>query len=542
VGAELTTFNLADIWEAVCDRVADRTAVVCGDRRVTYAELDARANRLAHWFVEQGVQPGQHLALYLVSEIEYFEAMLAAYKVRAVPINVNHRYVEDELVHLFADADAVGVLFHRQFAARAEAIRDKLPGVRFWLAVEDGSDASASVGGEVRYEDALASTSPDRDFDPRSSDDNYVIYTGGTTGMPKGVVWRQEDAFYACIGGGDPMRLFGAVDEPAQILDRIIDGTFIFLPVAPLMHAAGQWTSLSWLFAGGQVVLLPGSLDARTVWETIEREKVNLITVVADAVVRPLVDAWDEHGPYDVSSLLSVGSGGAPLTPSLKARLMEILPNCAVVDGFGSSETGAQGSQRLEAGAKPSAGVTAFKPYGETTTVLDESTHDVVVPGSGQMGRVALRGRIPKGYYNDPVKTAETFVESGGHRWVLTGDMATVDDDGTITLLGRGSGCINTGGEKVFPEEVESTLKGHPDVYDVLVVGVDDERWGQRVVAVVQLNDDAKADAEALTAFGRERMAGYKVPKHVIFVPEVQRSPAGKADYRWAKRIAEHAP
>jgi len=541
VGADLNTFNLADIWEAVSDRVADRTAVVCGDRRVTYAELESRANRLAHWFIEQGVQPGQHIALYLVSEIEYFEAMLAAYKVRAVPINVNHRYVEDELRHLFDDADAVGVVFHRQFASRAEAIRADLPGVTFWLAVEDGSvdgDTSA-VSGEARYEKALASSSPDRDFGPRSGDDKYVIYTGGTTGMPKGVVWRQEDAFYACIGGGDPMRLFGAVDEPSQVLDRIIDGTFIFLPVAPLMHAAGQWTSLSWLFAGGEVVLLPGSLDARTVWETIEREKVNLITVVADAVVRPLVDAWDEHGPFDVSSLLSVGSGGAPLTPSLKARLMEILPNCAVVDGFGSSETGAQGSQRLEAGAKPTAGVTAFKPYGETTTVLDEKTHELVTPGSGAMGRVALRGRIPQGYYNDPEKTAETFVESGGHRWVLTGDMATVDDDGTITLLGRGSGCINTGGEKVFPEEVEATLKAHGDVYDVLVVGVDDERWGQRVVAIVQLVGGAEPDADALIAFGRERMAGYKVPKQVVFVPEVQRSPAGKADYRWAKGVAE---
>jgi acyl-CoA synthetase (AMP-forming)/AMP-acid ligase II len=542
VGEELTTFNLADIWEAVSDRVADRTAVVCGDRRVTYAELEARSNRLAHWFVEQGVQPGQHIALYLTSAIEYFEAMLAAYKVRAVPINVNHRYIEDELRHLFDDADAVGVLFHQQFAARAEAIRADLPGVGFWLAVDDGSEASAAVTGAVDYEAALASTRPERDFGPRSSDDRYVIYTGGTTGMPKGVVWRQEDAFYACIGGGDPMRLFGGVDSPSQIVERIIDGTFIFLPVAPLMHAAGQWTSLSWLFAGGQVVLLPGSLDALTVWQTIEREKVNLITVVADAVVRPLVDAWDAHGPFDVSSLFSVGSGGAPLTPALKARLMEILPNCAVVDGFGSSETGAQGSQRLEAGAKPTAGVTAFKPYGETTTVLDETTHEIVEPGSGAMGRVALRGRIPQGYYNDPVKTAETFVEAGGHRWVLTGDMATVDADGTITLLGRGSGCINTGGEKVFPEEVESMLKGHPGVYDVLVVGVADDRWGQRVVAVVQLAEGAAPATDELIAFGRERMAGYKVPKQVIVVPEVQRSPAGKADYRWAKAVAEKTP
>ncbi len=534
---QLTTFNMADIWEAVSDRVADRLAIVCGERRLTYAELEERANRLANWLLEQGVRPGQHIGLYLVSGTEYFEAMLAAYKVRAVAVNVNHRYVEGELTHLFDDADLVGVLFHRQFAERGEAIRPDLPGVGWWLAVEDGSGAGA-ITGEILYEDALASSSPDRTFGPRSNDDPYVIYTGGTTGHPKGVVWRQEDAFYACVGGGDPMRLSGPVDEPAELLDRIIDGTFVFLPVAPLMHAAGQWTSLSWLFAGGMVVLLPGSLDPVEVWRLIEREHVNLITVVGDAVVRPLVDAWDDDGPFDVSSLLSVGSGGAPLTPSLKARLHEIVPNSAIVDGFGSSETGAQGSQRAEAGTPPPAGVTAFKPYGDTTTVLDEITRRPVEPGSDVVGRVALRGRIPQRYYNDPDKTAETFVEVDGDRWVVTGDLATVAADGTITLLGRGSQCINSGGEKIFPEEVEAVLKGADGVYDVLVVGVADDRWGQRVAAVVQVDDGATIDEAGLIAHARRHLAGYKVPKQIIVVAEVQRSPAGKADYRWALETA----
>jgi len=252
------------------------------------------------------------------------------------------------------------------------------------------------------------------------------------------------------------------------------------------------------------------------------------------------VDAWDEHGPFDVSSLFAVGSGGAPLTPALRARLMQILPNCAVTDGFGSSETGAQGSQRLEAGSAPNAGVTAFKPYSHTT-VLDESSRSIVQPGSGVIGRVALRGRIPLGYYNDPEKSAATFVEVDGERWVLTGDMATIDDDGTITLLGRGSGCINTGGEKVFPEEVEAALKERDEVYDVVVVGVDDERWGQRVVAVVATADgvdDGGATEDLLLRHARGQLAGYKVPKQFVFVPAVERSPAGKADHRWAREVA----
>jgi len=535
----LESFNLADVWEAVTDRVADREAVVCGDRRLTYAELEARANRLAHWLLAQGVEPGQHIGVYLTNAPEYFEAMLAAFKVRAVPINVNHRYVTDELRHLFDDADVVGVLYHRSFAPRLEAVRGQLPRLRWALCVDDGGAEPIAALGGLEYEDALAASSPDRGFAPRSPDDPYVIYTGGTTGFPKGVVWRQEDAFFACIGGGDPMRLMGPVTAPPEVLDRIIDGTFVFLPVAPLMHAAGQWTSLSWLYAGGRVVLLPGSLDPVRVWRTIEEEGVNLITVVGDAVVRPLVDAWESDGPFDVSTLLSVGSGGAPLTPSVRERLMKAVPDAAIADGFGSSETGAQGGSRLEAGTAPTAEVTRFTPYGDSTVVLDEATRTPVEPGSGVVGRVARRGHIPQGYYKDPVKTAETFVEAGGHRWVLTGDMATVDVDGTIHLLGRGSVCINTGGEKVHPEEVEAVLKAHPDVYDVVVVGVDDDRWGQRVAAVVQPEEGASPTIDDLQAHCRSSLAGYKVPRTVAVVDHIERSPAGKADYRWAKQAAE---
>ena len=519
-----TTFNLADIWESVADLVPERPAAVCGEIRRTYAELEDRANRLAHWLVGRGVEPGQHVGLYLTNGVEYLEAMLACFKVRAVPINVNYRYVAAELRYLFDDADLVGVLVQPEFGLRLAEVVPDLPDLRWSLTIGDD------------YEAALAASSPARDFAPRSGDDRYVIYTGGTTGMPKGVVWRQEDAFFACIGGADPTRQSGAVNAPDEVLDRVMDTGVVFLPVAPLMHAAGQWISLSWLFAGGTVVLLPGSLDPVSVWRTVEREAINVMTVVGDPVVRPLVDAWASDGPFDVSSLFSIGSGGAPLTPALKRELIAIVPSVVVADGFGSSETGAQGAQRAAPGADPG-GATAFTPY-PTTTVLDEVTRAPVEAGSGVVGRVALQGRIPLGYYNAPDKTAETFVEVDGVRWVLTGDMATLEADGTIRLLGRGSVCINTGGEKVYPEEVEAVLKAHPSVYDVLVIGVDDDRWGQRVTAVVQPVDGGQVSLDELVAHCRESIAGYKVPRSLVTVERIERSPAGKADYRWAKRVA----
>jgi len=332
------------------------------------------------------------------------------------------------------------------------------------------------------------------------------------------------------------MRLMGPVAEPDEVLDRIIDGTFVFLPLAPLMHAAAQWTSFSWFLAGGKVVLWPGSLEPVAVWETVRDEGVNALVFVGDAVARPMLDAWDASGGFELPSLLALSNGGAPLTPVLKERIARSFPAVALTDGFGSSETGAQGAQRVAAG-DTTTGSTRFTPFGETTAVLDEGTLARVAPGSGVVGRVALRGRVPLGYHNDPEKTAATFVEIDGERWVLTGDMAVVEDDGTITLLGRGSGCINTGGEKVFPEEVEAVLKAHPSVYDAVVVGVDDARWGQAVVAVVQ-PVDVDDDLSDLDRHCRAHLAGYKVPKRVVQVATIERSPAGKADYRWAARAA----
>jgi len=528
VGDTLSSYNLADIWEAISDRVPDRIAITCDGRSYTYAELEESMNRLANWFTSQGVGHGDHVGIHLTNGPEYLVAMFAAFKVRAVPVNINFRYVAGELRYLFGNAGLVALVHGAEYTERVDEVWDDVPSLR----------VRSVVGGD--HEEHLASADPSRPTIERSGDDRYLIYTGGTTGMPKGVVWRQEDAFFACIGGGDPMRLNGPVDEPAQLLDRIIDFEFTAYPLAPLMHAAAQWTSISWLFCGGRVVLDPGSFDPLRVWETIGREKVSTLIIVGDAMARPLVDTWDAKGPFDVSSLYAVGSGGAPLTAGLKERLHEILPNAMITDGFGSSETGAQGSQRLQPGER-SEGVTRFNRLGDGTTVLDDELREVQ-PGSGVVGRVALTGRIPVGYHNDPEASASTFVEVGGRRWVVTGDAATVDPDGTITLLGRGSVSINTGGEKVYPEEVEAALKEHPAVYDAVVVGVPDDRFGERVAAVVQFAEGRSASLEELADHCRALIAGYKIPRALTVVTRVVRSPVGKADYRWAKETALGAP
>jgi acyl-CoA synthetase (AMP-forming)/AMP-acid ligase II len=373
----------------------------------------------------------------------------------------------------------------------------------------------------------------------RSGDDTYLMYTGGTTGRPKGVVWRQEDAFFACIGGGDPMRLVGPVDEPAQMVERMVDA-FCYFPIAPMMHAAAQWTTFSWLFAGGTTVLLPGGLDPEEVWDLVDRHAVNVLTVVGDAVGRPLVEAWEANpGRWTGASLFALANGGAPMSPSLKARLGELFEGRSITDGFGSSESGVQGAQRLQAGEDPS-GLARFAPN-PGTMVFDDDLRPVE-PGSGVIGKVANTGRLPQGYLNDPEKTAATFVEVDGQRYCFTGDLATVEADGTIQLLGRGSQCINTGGEKVFPEEVEAAIVDMPTVRDVLVVGVPDERWGSAVTAVVSATDPARPPTlEEVREHLRGSLAGYKLPKHLLVVPEVERSPAGKADYRWAKAVAEQA-
>ena len=542
-GTPAASYNYADLWESVWPLVAEREALVCGPQRRTYAQLAERATRLANHLRSAGIGPGDRIGLFLRNDAAYIEAMIAAFSLRATPVNMNHRYTGAELGHLLDDSEAVGLLVHETLTGAAATVPGGIDHLRALLVVDDPDPAAVEGGrvdlaGAVAYEDVLAAASTDTVVtEGRSGDDEYLMYTGGTTGRPKGVLWRQEDAFFALLGGGDPMRLNGPVKQPGQLLDRIVPA-FSYMPLAPLMHAAAQWTTWAWLLGGGKTTLQPGRLDPEAVWQAVQDEGVNSLTVVGDAVGRPIAAAWQaEPDRWDASSLFAIANGGAPMSASLKASLAELFPGRAILDGFGSSEAGVQGAQRIEAG-QPVGGLTRFTP-GPLTGVFDDQYRPVEA-GSGAIGRVANAGRLPVGYLNDPAKTAETFVEVDGRRYCFTGDMATVEADGTIVLLGRGSQCINTGGEKVFPEEVESALVDHPGVTDVLVVGTPDERWGNAVTAVVAPVDATSPPTlDELRDHLRAHLAGYKLPKHLVLVDAVQRSPAGKADYRWAKATAE---
>jgi acyl-CoA synthetase (AMP-forming)/AMP-acid ligase II len=523
----VATFNLADLFELVCDAAPDREAMVAGDRRLTFQQLDERANRLAHHLQGIGVGEGDFVGLHLLNGTEYAEGMLACFKIRAVPVNVNFRYVTDELKHLFEDADLVANICNQRFADRVEAIRSGLPKLREVVVVEKD------------YEEALAKASPDRDFGPRSSDDLYCAYTGGTTGLPKGVIWTHEDIFFAGMGGGDVFHAGNYVSKPGELVERLPDPGLVALATPPLMHVSAHWLLFSVLFGGGKMVVTPeGRFEPKLIWRLVSDEGVNMLIIVGDAMARPLADELEANrDDYTTSTLLVVGSGGAVLSASTKEKLANILGTTMIVDGYGSSETGTMGRQATGAGQH--AGGARFD-MGETTVVIDDDGN-FVEPGSKVIGRLARTGNIPLRYHKDPEKTNKTFLEAGGKRWVIPGDYARVHDDGTIELLGRGSVSINTGGEKVYPEEVETVVKDHPDVFDAVVVGVPDERWGERVVAVVRPTEGSSLSLESIQELCRGRLAGYKVPRDICVVDEIVRSPAGKTDYRWAKEHAASA-
>ena len=533
--ASKLTFNLADLFESVADTVPDRTAIVSMQRQLSFRELDQRATRLANCWSALGIGRGDHVGLQLYNGSEYLEGMLAAYKLRAVPININYHYVAAELQYLYKDADLVAVVTHQAFAPSVAEVAGLVGKLKHVFCVADDSGAAVNPGFHD-YEQALAQSSDVRNFAPRDSDDLYIVYTGGTTGMPKGVMWHHRDIFFGAMGGGDLDQSRGPIKDPAELAGRISDMAPAALPAPPFMHAAAQWAALSLLFAGGKIVIpAAGRFDPTAIWQSVDDEAVNLLIVVGDAMATPLADTLAASpGRWKAASLLAIASGGALFSPATKARLISLLPNCFIVDGLGSSETGVMGN-KISAG-EGSEREAKFM-VNDSTIVLDD-INCRVQPGSGVIGRIARRGHVPIGYYNAPEKSANTFIEIDGERWAIPGDLATVEADGRILLLGRGSVSINSGGEKVFPEEVESVLKEHPDVLDAVVVGLEDERFGEQVVAVCQTRSGAPLELEQLRDFCRGKLASYKIPRSVVCLEKIKRSPAGKADYPWAREAA----
>ncbi|HVM41124.1 MAG TPA: acyl-CoA synthetase [Acidimicrobiia bacterium] len=531
----MTDWSFARIWSQIADAVPDREAIVCGDRRLTYGEFDTRATRLAEVFAGAGLRPGDSVALCLVNSPEYLEGFFAAQKAGCSPVNVNYRYVDAELAYLLADSGARAVVFHDEFAPTVEeAVKGLDDPPPLLLQVPHDGDGTLATGA-LEYEGALvdAPTAPVR-HEP-SGDDVILLYTGGTTGMPKGVMWRSDDLYVSLwqVGRGTP--------EPVNPVPGAHQGkrAVTTLPACPLMHGTGLFFALTTLSGGGTVVLVDRPrLDADLVWETVERERVGNVVIVGDAFARPLLASLDANPDrWDLSSLKAMCSSGVMWSPETKRGLLEHLPGVLLVDSMGASE-GLMARSTAQAGdAEYHAG--RFEQNERVSVITDDGRH--VEAGSGEVGMLAVGGRIPLGYRNDPVKTAATFREVDGTRWSIPGDYATVEADGSIRLLGRGSQCINTGGEKVYPEEVDEVVKLHPAVFDCVTVGVPHERWGEMVVAVVQFRPGREADPADLRRHCHDHLAGYKCPKEFVVLDTLARSPSGKADYKLLRRKAARA-
>ena len=531
-------FNVADLIERVAGNIPDREAVICGEQRATYQQLQDNSQRFAAFLLSLGLAKGDHVAIYSYNSIEWVEAMLGCYQIGAVPININYRYVENELHYIFNDADIKAVVYQPRFAERLANIAGDLPLLQHFIHFED--EQGKPLPGSHSFVEACNSE-PDVTFPERSGDDIYVLYTGGTTGMPKGVVWRQHDVIMS-LGGGVDMQTQEPIGSPEAMADRCIQENAFYmrsLQMAPLMHGAAQWGLLRALFEGHTVVMSDKtSFDPHEVWQLVEQEKVNTLLVTGDAMAKPMLDAL-ESGNYDVSSLFVFASSAAVFSPVLKDRYSELLPNVIIMDNIGSSESGYTGATVHEKGkAESNVGGPRVNP-GKGTVVLDENLN-IIPAGDPRQGMLAKGGFIPQSYYKDADKTAKTFVTAAdGQRYSIPGDMAKHNADGTITMLGRGSLCINSGGEKIYPEEVEMAVKAHPEVYDCLVVGTPDERFGSAVTALIQMREGAsEPDLEAIQKACEPHIARYKLPRRLMFVDQIKRSPSGKPDYKWAKEAA----
>ena len=534
--------NIADLFEHAVDAAPDNRAVMIGDRVVTYAELESEANKLAHFLASRGVGQGDHVGIYAKNSIEHVVAVLAIVKIRAVNINVNYRYVEGELNYLFDNAEMVALIHERSYAPIVAACAPKHEKLRTFVALPDvtdpGNDSDVSSYGGVLLADALEGQSAERDFEERSNDDLHIIYTGGTTGFPKGVMWRHED-FWRVLGGGIDFYTGEPLEEYDQS-KQANDPRMVTFPLSPLMHGGAQAGLLMHLFAGHLTILEP-KFDAQRTWEIIEREGVQLIFMTGDAMARPLIEEFERKAatgtPYDASSLFAVSSSAAVFSASVKERWMAAFPNTVFTDSVGASETGFQGM-----GLQDKDHISTDGPVvglGPSSVVIDDDNRVLdLATNIGAVGRLGRGGSVPLGYFKDPEKSAKTFLEIDGERYSVPGDFARIEADDKVTLLGRGSNCINTGGEKVYPEEVEMAIKGHPAVYDVLVVGVPDEKFGQSVTAVIQPREDAQVELGELRDFLRASLSGYKLPRAMTLVEEIPRNATGKAQYPKAKELA----
>tara|TARA_B100001758_G_scaffold246220_1_gene260795 strand:+ start:992 stop:2614 length:1623 start_codon:yes stop_codon:yes gene_type:complete len=538
VSATYGNLNIATAWEAISDQIGDLTAIYSGENSESWEEFEKRSASLAKTFSEKGLKRDSKVAFYCYNGPEYLEGQFAAFKIRAIPANVNYRYLDEELAYILNNADAEALLFDSSLTERVDSVRSRCPKLKVFLRVGEGP----SEDWITNYEDAVNNDPLPRI--ERSGDDLWFLYTGGTTGSPKAVMWS-----HAGLMGGmaETFRSLGEkvpenFEEAAEIAKRVTgEGKEIRqLCAAPLMHGTSSLTALGTHMHGGLVATLSSrTFDPKELWEMVEKCKITMLTIVGDAFARPMIDELEDSlksdTVWDLSSLRLVMSSGVMFSAPLKERLLD-LHSCTILDALGSSEGTGMGKQ-VTSRRKKDTGTARFF-LGEHTRVLSEDGEEIE-PGSEKIGKLALGYPLPVGYYKDPEKTELTFPTINGRRWSIPGDWATIEKDGSITLLGRGSECINTGGEKVFPEEVEEALKINSLVVDCNVVGLPDDRWGQAVTAVVEVKKGETLKEVELLNDVKERLAGYKVPKSVIFVEKLKRGPNGKSDYRWAREIAE---
>ena len=535
------TMQFANVWERVSDIAGDEIALVNGKAQLSWSSFDQKAAKIATILEEHGLKSDSKVGIYLHNSNEYLEAQYGVFKIEGVPINVNYRYKESELIYLLDNSDAEAIFFQGCYSNRIEAIKEQLPKIKAFIQIDDGTEAL--MEGAIDYESSISSSKKQNRFN-RSEENIYMLYTGGTTGMPKGVMYKHGSFVPSMLKTAFAMGF--EVPEDLANLEKIIlnakekDSLPVSMPACPLMHGTGMWLGAFLpMFSGGTVVTISDlGLNPKKVWKEVENNKINSLVIVGDAFAKPLLEELKEakknSNPYDLSSMKSMISSGVMWSSEIKDGLLE-MHDMTLFDAMGSTE-GGMGSSVSNREMPAKTAKFALNPG--VIVLTDEG--DEVQPGSEIMGKIGTSGLVPEGYFKDEKKSAETFKEVNGIRYSFPGDYATINDDGSINLLGRGSNCINTAGEKVYPEEVEEAIKKHPQIYDCLVVGLKDDKFGQKVVALASLESQGEIEEGELIDFTREQLSGYKLPKQILFVKEVMRAPNGKANYKWAKEEAEN--